>query len=911
MSTRAAEYLVIPDDYAAALGLRWSYTGDAVLHGHGQTFAFAQQIWQFLEGFMSVRPPLHFAHTLHLMHLMGLGSIGEIETGAVELRRAVLQAGRPLRNAGVFCAHLCRNMPESPLHLEPLELRQELYHRTDHVVTPPEAPALEPAEFQRQVFAALASYSADELLHWLKLGQSPQHVAERLAEEIERRPPNVEAALARAAENRERLAEALALVPALNGALTLPPRRLDERELPVGGYADVTTRGEPERLLPTQYALESDEFIRRFAEHELLFFRREEPGRPTQEELVIVLDQGVRTWGGVRLALAGAVFAFAHLAHRRGIPLRLATTGNKGRPIDPITAGAAALGALLEASDLTANPVAALSAVLDVPSERLRDVVLLTHPRSLTDRTFAAIAAQERAGDRLFAVSIDSQGRGQLDQVRDGRPVALSHFRLDLLGPQTLPARSHPAKFADPAGWTGDVEPVPFPFWFGPVKGVRHLAFDRASEWLLATTNHGLLHLQKLDGTCREILPRGYARNQVLHEIDAVLGVTGGFVVCGKLFQTEDHAGREVINLRPVAFHYDLRTRRVAAHGVPEKEPQSAVWFSFLDLHAIACRTTRETWGIDLATGLCHPVVGGDQAPRAKAAAERARRRSAAAPHVVQTGERLDDDVWYDFDTARGTIEVYGPEGEVESAQPLSDGRPTLRGAVIRGVQQAGAVLAVLAHRPSDPNDRLLILRGPDGDLAFELVMLVDRPMFHLSRDGRFVAVPGRPNDVEVYELSGAWRFAAMPAGKCHTNVEVELGRHWLAVRIGKLGHLFRWDRGDLELLTPANNHYRDGIMAVTESGTAGRPSELSPLTRYDAGRFLKRVAGRLRVEVDRFGHVVILDAAGERLVAIFWFRRDKAAAWLPDGTRWGAAEIVGTPSPDAAAKVAQALRGS
>src|SRR5262249_43816423 len=140
--------------------------------------------------------------------------------------------------------------------------------------------------------------------------------------------------------------------------------------------------------------------------------------------------------------------------------------------------------------------------------------------------TFAAIATQERTGDRLFAVSIDSQGRGQLDQVRDGRPVALSRFRLDLLGPQTVPATSHPAAFADPAGWTGDVEPVPFPFWFGPVKGVRHLAFDRASEWLLAATNHGLLHLQKLDGTRREILPRGYARNQVLHEIDAVLGVT-------------------------------------------------------------------------------------------------------------------------------------------------------------------------------------------------------------------------------------------------------------------------------------------------------------------------------------------------------------------------------------------------
>src|SRR5262249_8961718 len=132
---------------------------------------------------------------------------------------------------------------------------------------------------------------------------------------------------------------ALALVSSLSGALTLPPRRLDQHELAVGGYADVTTRGSPERLLPSQYALDGLEFVRRFAEHELLFFRREEPNEPAREELVILLDQGVRTWGGVRLALAGAVLAFAKLATRRKIALRFATTGNGGASVDPIAAG--------------------------------------------------------------------------------------------------------------------------------------------------------------------------------------------------------------------------------------------------------------------------------------------------------------------------------------------------------------------------------------------------------------------------------------------------------------------------------------------------------------------------------------------------------------------------------------------
>src|SRR5262249_2678866 len=152
------------------------------------------------------------------------------------------------------------------------------------------------------------------LEHWLNFGCGPDEAGDKLADEIAARPPSLLEVMEAASRDRERLSGALALVSSLAGAITLPPRRLDQHELAVGGYADVTTRGSPERLLPSQYALDSLEFVRRFAEQELLYFRREEPNDPTREELIIVLDQGVRTWGGVRLALAGAVMAFARLA---------------------------------------------------------------------------------------------------------------------------------------------------------------------------------------------------------------------------------------------------------------------------------------------------------------------------------------------------------------------------------------------------------------------------------------------------------------------------------------------------------------------------------------------------------------------------------------------------------------------
>ncbi len=123
------------------------------------------------------------------------------------------------------------------------------------------------------------------------------------------------------------------------------------------GYWDLTTRGAPEQILPIQFALEDEEFLRRFAERELLYFHRESPRRPEAHELVLLLDQGVRTWGDIRLVLAGAAMALARQAARRKLDVKLITTGDAG----PAAPDAEAIGDLLESSDLTPNPARALA----------------------------------------------------------------------------------------------------------------------------------------------------------------------------------------------------------------------------------------------------------------------------------------------------------------------------------------------------------------------------------------------------------------------------------------------------------------------------------------------------------------------------------------------------------------------
>ena len=106
------DYLLIPQGYAAWLGgLHWSPAGDAVEDEVQATFALAPQIALFLEGFGGQAP--HFAHVLHMLSLRGLGGRRQRPHEAVPLEWAFRTLGRPLRNAGALCAHLCRDMPPS------------------------------------------------------------------------------------------------------------------------------------------------------------------------------------------------------------------------------------------------------------------------------------------------------------------------------------------------------------------------------------------------------------------------------------------------------------------------------------------------------------------------------------------------------------------------------------------------------------------------------------------------------------------------------------------------------------------------------------------------------------------------------------------------------------------------------
>jgi hypothetical protein len=909
--TIGASYHHIPEDYCRHLGgLRWSANGDAVEHEDGSTFAFVPQLGLFLEGLASTGRLIHFGFVLHLLHLLRPAGAQRAET----LRKAFQEAGRPLRNAGAFFAELCKHVPAlaDPFQFEPHEwvVQSSIlwFYR------PPadsELPPLTPEAFEDHVLRRLEAYSAQELRHWLRHGRGPIKEAGarivRIIREVARVKSRTLTDVLAELTKRERLAGAVPYVARLLSALALPPRRLARQQLPVGGYSDVATRGQPEQILPSQFVLDELEFVRRFAANELLFFRREEPHAQTKEELVLVLDQGVRTWGDVRLVLTAAVFALARRIAPGKMPLRLAATSSP-KTLDCRTADATALGELLEASDLTPHPAAALERVLEEPADMLRDIVLLTHPRSLAENDVQAAARRLGKNCRLFAASVDGHGQAQLAELRRGAAVPLTRFRIDWeKAPQPVPKA---APSDSPALlWKGDVEPIGFPFRFGATAPLGPFAFDAAGEWLLVSGRNGMLYLERTDGTCAEVLPRGFRSSTALRSVDAVLGVPGGFAVCGQ------------VDTELVAFHYDMSRRTVTAWtlGVPDVGHRQ--WLYLPKFNSVVVKSDTINYGVDLATGErgYHKKGGwcGDTRVHeacAYAEVQELPPRVLLVDHIPHKPRTLPT-VWL-MDS--GSIRLLMPGKELHQFTPLVDGQAALLGARVVDAQLCGDTLAVAVLHEKPHRRRVWVFRLPHGATIGDFPLRpVGEGTFLLSPDGNRLLRQASESMMALHDLTSASSHKVPLVGRYHHNVEVQTGDCWLAIQVGGAAHFVRWDQGVLNrtyspadgVMTPAAYVERQRHTAQLSQGVRLTPGIFQPSRlAYDPKRFVASRFAGLGIVVDAFGQVIVLDRSQD-VVCMFFTFRNQFAAWMPDGTRYGPASLTGGPETAGAAdRIGQAL---
>jgi hypothetical protein len=912
----AERYLRLPDAYAEFLGgLRWSAQDNTLVYRDGSTFAFYEEIALFLEGFASEGRLIHFPLLLHVLQLFTQKKDEFIQRSG-RLRQLFAAAHRPVRNAGILGAQLCREIPEFRWSVQIKDVLEQLRDparqfrwlgvHEENLAYPAEVPPMSPVAFLEAVLKRLDNYSTEELWYWLCNGRGPiKDAGKKLARALPT-PRTLSGALA-ALLNRPRLAGARAFLDQLQGALTLPPRRKVRQAVLMGGYADVTTSGQPEQLLPSQFALDELDFLRRYADHELLYFQREEPNTLTRHELVVLLDQGVRTWGDVRLVLAAAVLALGRQAARHKLPFFVATTSNEGQTLDPVAADDEMLGELVDASDLSPHPGLALERVLEQAATSPRDVVLLTHPRNLLEDDVRIAALLAIGETRLLALTLDAHGQAALSELRHGIALPIRQFRVDFTAASQTVSLS---PSTNPGGWRGAVEPIGFPFRFGSHHrpGHDHLfAFDHDGTFLVTADLDGLLRVWRAEGpNSLELLPRPLLNGQLLGKIEAVVGVIGGLVMIAR--------GPE--GLAAAYYNFDNRMCSVypLGHGAHGQD-----WCYSAEHHAILSYVPSGslTHALELGTGntfLSGKVDSWGWVEQAWCAVYQGR-VPARRLLCITTDPIMNPPIPMNppaqicyLDPDQGRLELKGVQPPWERFTPLEDGQPVLAGATLVAAKCRGNVLAVLFRekQPTGPF-RLRLFHRPNGILLADYPVVQSNCGFVLSSDGRLFAEQVSLGTVQVRTVDGRDPLIKTFAGGSSPPGPVRLGDAWIMFRAGRHSlHLISWESGRLELHQTRSNKTLDAGMR--ESGTNATAAGVPPFLHYDRTRFVVGATTTVIAVVDRFGQVLILDFEG-KLVCMFFVFRDRVSGWLPDGSCFGPdSQSKQPPTPQDLEKFGRAL---
>jgi hypothetical protein len=443
---------------------------------------------------------------------------------------------------------------------------------------------------------------------------------------------------------------------------------------------------------------------------------------------------------------------------------------------------------------------------------------------------------------------------------------------------------------------------------------VTHFAFDTAGEWLLIAAERGTLHLERIDGGPTEVLPRGWLNNTVLREVEAVLGVPGGFVVGGR------------IDMEMVAFHYNLVSRTCRAHilGVPDTAKRrwyKREWYYHQGCHSVVVQTGQIIFGVDLSTGQRGSHFPGRPSggkERVLTACVSITSYSLPPPRLpirrVAKPSTNGNDIY--LDKATGQLEILCEWHSTQSSlafTPLADGKPALQDRTIQQAQLAGQILALSTYHSTITNALHLFVL-PQGIPHREYPGHYRD--FLLSPLGNKLARSVSNKQVFVHDVASGRVVWTSTKGKCHHDVAVRMGDSWLSAHIGSRNYLLRWDGPKLK------HQMGDGNAdAFLSSALGGSPSctQATPLHNwdrpgwngiwYDSGRFQLAIERNLIAVVDCFGQIMIYNLMHE-LLCIFFIFRDKFAVWMPDGTRYGPPALTGgPPTADALTKIGQTLR--
>jgi hypothetical protein len=238
-------------------------------------------------------------------------------------------------------------------------------------------------------------------------------------------------------------------------------------DLPLGGYADISTRGDLDRLLLSELVYDDDMLTARLVNNEALYLRREEPPDSVHRQRVILLDTTLLLWGLPRVFAVSAALAatrnlpphtIAHVVALGGethTPLALSTRDGIVHALEQLD-GALHCGAALE------------NVIRRGGFDDNADYLLITDEEALQDPDFDTI--YRTVHEQLqFLITVSRHGTLQFYALRNGRRKLLNSATYDL-GDLLLTPRKVQAPNVIAANTpVAFIQKNPAPLYFPPV----------------------------------------------------------------------------------------------------------------------------------------------------------------------------------------------------------------------------------------------------------------------------------------------------------------------------------------------------------------------------------------------------------------------------------------------------------
>jgi hypothetical protein len=298
----------------------------------------------------------------------------------------------------------------------------------------------------------------------------------------------------------ELLAAMAGIARQLLGVVALPlPMALRETLLD-GGFADISNRGTPDRLLQSELAHDDLTFTTRLALGESLYLRRESLPPARARRRSILVDAGIRLWGVPRVFAAAVTLAFAATADRLG-GLRIYRAD--GASVAPVAVeSAAGWTGLLAGLSPHPHPGESLSAwsLASRLGEEDSEAILVTARSVWEDEEFR-VALRNSGPARLHVAIVDRAGRFELIRWSEAGQRSLRQAQLDLtaLLDQRTCQSVHDPKLSDELPAIFRAAPFPLRVWSTCKYQRDRAATFRTGGYVQATSDRRLMYWDCVD----------------------------------------------------------------------------------------------------------------------------------------------------------------------------------------------------------------------------------------------------------------------------------------------------------------------------------------------------------------------------------------------------------------------------